>query len=127
MSREILGVAIGLSLLAGCSWEQQVSPSASGVVPAHRDFAAAHKCERSGAVTVTPCFLTFRHRHNHGINVEAPSTYLVREHDNCAGIAKIFDFSGPAWLVASEKTTGNCKVRFTSGTSWAELKIDDDR
>jgi hypothetical protein len=126
MRRKILGLAVGLSLLTACSSGQQASVSDSNVLPAQR--ADAQKCEHSGDLTVTPCHVKFsgkRRQRNIFVSPQ-PGSGSVGEQDDCQGIAEIADLSGGIWNVMADKVAGNCTARFTKGTSWAELKIDDD-
>jgi hypothetical protein len=121
------------ALFVGCSGAQTsstVSPalhdSTSGQPLVAEGAVPSPKCQHSPGMNVTPCNLVFTRDRPKFINVGGREQGAVQELDNCRRFARIYDASGPAYIVTPKRANGTCAAVFIYHRGFAILNIGDE-
>jgi hypothetical protein len=115
---QILGLAIGLAVVAGCSAANQgpLAPS-SALVPA-ASALQPDKCKTTGGVKLIPCTVTFTKAKTQEVTLSGTDVASSKvKAGPCKGIASFSYFDYGIWMVNPGATTGTCAVVFTGYNS----------
>ncbi|MGA8534403.1 MAG: hypothetical protein WB615_09885 [Candidatus Tumulicola sp.] len=121
------------ALAGGCSGVQTPSSIAPALHETMADQAPlalgnlrSQKCQHSRWLQVVPCRLTLRGNRTREIYVEGGGSGITRLFDNCQGLAKVANESGPAYIVIPRKAQGTCVAVFTNKREFAIITIHNE-